>query len=358
MSPSHAVVVGAGLAGASTAYALAERGWQVLVLDAAPSASAGASGVPAGLMSPLISEDNNPRSRLIRAGMRLTRQHAEKLLRPGLDWQASGVLEKLGQGTSSDQTERWHADGAWIKPQALIAQWLAHPLVQLQTETQVTRLLLTETQGWEVQDAAGGTVAQAPLMVLAHSLEAFEMASPWLNTKVQPIGVQGLVSWGWRQQTDWPSYPLHPVNGLGSFIPSVPYGPKAPAGNGDIWLSGATYLKQTDATPNADSQASQHLDNLRRLRTLWPSAAQLLEPQFQTSPDKPKVWSGVRAVLPHRLPFAGPLARGLWLHAGLGSRGLSLCVLGAELIACRIAGEPWPIDRDLAKHLLKPTVQA
>lgn len=42
-------VVGAGLAGCSTAYALAERGWRVLVLEAAAVAS-GASGNPQGVL--------------------------------------------------------------------------------------------------------------------------------------------------------------------------------------------------------------------------------------------------------------------------------------------------------------------
>src|SRR5690606_32948059 len=34
--PRHCVIIGAGLAGASCAYSLAQRGWQVTVLDRAP----------------------------------------------------------------------------------------------------------------------------------------------------------------------------------------------------------------------------------------------------------------------------------------------------------------------------------
>src|SRR6478609_4339953 len=88
----RAVVIGAGLAGAAVAASLARRGWQAEVLDAADAPAAGASSLPAGLLAPHQSLDDNLLSRLTREGVRLTLLQCAALLGPG-DWEACGVLE-------------------------------------------------------------------------------------------------------------------------------------------------------------------------------------------------------------------------------------------------------------------------
>ena len=92
-APGHCFVIGGGLAGASTAYSLARRGWQVTVLDRGAEPAAGASGLPAGLVAPHVSADDRSLSRLTRNGVRATLERARELLREGVDWQLSGVLE-------------------------------------------------------------------------------------------------------------------------------------------------------------------------------------------------------------------------------------------------------------------------
>ena len=39
---------------------------------------------------------------------------------------------------------------------------------------------------------------------------------------------------------------------------------------------------------------------------------------------------------------------GLWLHSGLGSRGLTTATLCAEQIAAQVSGAPWPLEADQA----------
>jgi tRNA 5-methylaminomethyl-2-thiouridine biosynthesis bifunctional protein len=39
------------------------------------------------------------------------------------------------------------------------------------------------------------------------------------------------------------------------------------------------------------------------------------------------------------------------MNAGMGSRGLTYAVLGAELLAARMGGEPLPIEASLARLL-------
>ena len=106
-APSSCVVIGAGLAGAAVAASLARRGWQVLVLDAAGAPAAGASGLPAGLLAPHVSPDDNPLSRLSRHGIRATLQQAEALLQAN-DWGRTGVLEHAVEHPRK-RPEAWQA---------------------------------------------------------------------------------------------------------------------------------------------------------------------------------------------------------------------------------------------------------
>jgi tRNA 5-methylaminomethyl-2-thiouridine biosynthesis bifunctional protein len=78
--PQCCTVIGAGISGAAVARVLVLRGWQVQVLDALAGPAAGASGLPAGLVSPVRSADDGPVSQLTRSGCALTRKHAQALL--------------------------------------------------------------------------------------------------------------------------------------------------------------------------------------------------------------------------------------------------------------------------------------
>jgi tRNA 5-methylaminomethyl-2-thiouridine biosynthesis bifunctional protein len=116
---------------------------------------------------------------------------------------------------------------------------------------------------------------------------------------------------------------------------------------GWAWITGATY-----EVPRNELELQQHHQhNLERLRQLQPRTAQALAENFEQ--NRVQHWVGTRCVNPKRLPCVGPLeASGLWIHAALGSRGLSLSALGAELLASRIGAEPWPLPKDLAQHLM------
>jgi tRNA 5-methylaminomethyl-2-thiouridine biosynthesis bifunctional protein len=66
-APSHALVIGAGLAGAATARALAQQGVPCTVLDGAAEPAAGASGNPAGLFHGTVGGDDTRYTRWHRA---------------------------------------------------------------------------------------------------------------------------------------------------------------------------------------------------------------------------------------------------------------------------------------------------
>jgi tRNA 5-methylaminomethyl-2-thiouridine biosynthesis bifunctional protein len=371
--PGTCVVVGAGLAGASVAAALARRGWLVQVLEAAPEPAAGASGLPAGLLVPHVSADDSPRSRLTRAGLRLTRTEAHRLLQAGQDWQSSGVLEQRLDGNpglpaqwpaegqqitrpASPGTEPWragmaavpalwHAQAAWIKPARLVQAWLQQSGVTFRGNTKVDRLQRAGTS-WNLLDRDGRLLACASHVVLANAADAQRLLAPLgLQRRLPPQQeMRGVVSAGLRRPGDAAALPPHPVNGLGSLIPAVP------TEDGLAWFAGATYEAGHEA---AEPASAHHRVNLDKLRTLLPAAAGVLQASF--APGAVRGWGGTRCVSADRLPLVGPLEDGelptLWISAAMGSRGLSFAVLCAELLAARLGAEPWPLEASLARFL-------
>ena len=397
--PQSCVVIGAGLAGASVAQALARRGWQVTVLEAAGAAAVGASGVPVGLMAPHVSADDSPRSRLSRAGIRLTLQQARAVLAPGQDWDATGMLERRtegslrlpsfwlphglawsapaapgwhhtawGDGLHDSSAALWHARGAWIKPAALIKAWLTEPGVTFQPNAKVATLR-RDGDAWTVLASDGQVLASANIAVIAGAGgSAALVADLYRLPAVQPVC--GQVSWAIQRPDENAWLPPFPVNGVGSLVAHVPVGDLLPglAPQSRAWFTGATYEANPGADPHGDSPefavktggkpaewiAAQHSANFARLASLLPATAQALADSFANG--SVRSWRGTRHVTADRLPIVGPLvgplaaeaSPTLWISTGLGSRGLSLCVLCAELLAARLCGEPLPIEATLA----------
>lgn len=365
-------VIGAGLAGASVAAALARRGWLVDVLDAAPEPAAGASGLPAGLLIPYASANDSPRARLTRAGLRLVRAEAQRLLRAGEDWGPTGVLElrlegrgglpldwpaagtelshTVGLGGTEAwrvglQTEDalWHTQAAWIKPAQLVRAWLAQDGVRFLGNSRVASLR-TQGQGWKLLDAQGQVLVQADQVVLANALDAPRLLAT-LDLPLPPVhGMRGVLSWGRHTPALEAVCPPHPVNGSGSLIPGVP------VDGHRNWYAGSTYEAITEpAAPQAE-----HLQaDLDKLRCLLPATAAALAPDYAAG--RVQAWEAVRCVSRDRLPLVGPLQDtaqpSLWISAAMGSRGLSLAMLCAEWLAARIGAEPWPMEAGLSRAL-------
>lgn len=345
--PGSAVVVGAGLAGAAVAASLAVRGCEVTVLDTAAQPAAGASGLPAGLLAPHATPDDNLLSRLVRAGLRLTLQQAAQRLRVGEDWSPSGVLQRredaralpdLGPFGHDWQQPRddgalWHAHGGWIKPGALVRAWLAEPGVRWRGGHHVAALQQAAS-GWQALDAQGAVLGQAPVLVVAAAL-----GSAALLPGALPLhAVRGQVSRGAaRPGLPWPATP---VNGQGHLLPAVPLD------DGLAWLCGATYGRGETAT---DLRAADQTANLDRLYRLAPDLAEALHGDFATG--RVQAWAGVRCASADRRPLVGELQPGLWVSTALGSRGLSFARLAAELVAARLHGEPLPLPLRLARAL-------
>jgi len=336
--PQHCAVIGAGLAGASVANALARRGWRVDVYDENTHSAAGASGLPLGLVVPHFSADDSPRSRLSRSGVRLMMAQAAQLLREGEDWAPSGVLEQR----SAPLKPHWHAQAGWIKPATLVQAWLKHPAIRFHGNTRVHALQQADS-GWALQSPDGQQLASATHVVFANAFGCQALLRA-VGMDVSLQQVHGTLSFGPQSQLRTVVCPVAPVNGNGCFVHSIP------GEQGLHWYAGASF--ETDAGCIADTPA-QHLGNHQRLRDLVPAVAEALSAAFEKSAVA--AWSGTRCVTRDRMPMVGSLLQEagntLWISAGMGSRGLSFSALCAELLASQMCAEPLPVESSLVRSL-------
>jgi len=355
------IVIGGGLSGAAVAASLAHRGWSVRVFDIAAGPATGASDLPAGLLAPHQSPDDNLLSRLSRAGVRITLQQAQARLAEGLEWRRTGVLEwrgndrrplpalgealepwsreateaqKRAAGIAPGDAAWWHDNAAWIEPAALVRSWLRAPGVRFCGGRKVARIA-RHGEGWQLVDAQGAVMAQAALVVVAAAHESAAL----LEQRVQLHPVRGQVTWG-PHGDDAGLLPPFPVNGNGHFLPRVPLLER------DAWITGSTYGRgDADETLRREDDAA----NLERVRQVLPRAAQAMEGALQRR--ETRSWSGVRCASTDRRPLAGELEPGLWVSTAMGSRGLTFAALCAELLAARLHGEPLPLEARLAQAL-------
>lgn len=391
LRPARCLVIGAGLSGASVAASMARRGWQVAVLDAADAPAAGASGLPVGLFAPNLSPDDNLVARISRAGVRATWQQCARSLKSGVDWLASGVLERrpphkpgmplgwrtdgddphgpaadwvhrattaqaMAAGLTSGEQAVQHVRAGWIKPARLVNALLAEAGVQFAGHGKAVQLHWQPTAHhdaaapglWCALDPDGALLGQAERVVVA--------CGPASNAVLQSAGleplplnaIRGQMSWGLQEGIN--TLPATPVNGHGALIAQVP------VDGGLAWHAGSTFERGRSQLPvPLPEQATGHTQNFENLQALLPAAARTLANTFARGAPALRHWAGVRCTVPDRLPLVGPVAPdthpGLWVCTGMGARGLSRAVLCGELLAAQMHGEPLPLELRLAEAM-------
>jgi tRNA 5-methylaminomethyl-2-thiouridine biosynthesis bifunctional protein len=362
-------VIGAGLAGAATARALADRGWQVCIFDIADHPAAGASGLPVGVIAPHTSPDDAVLSQLTRAGVRLTLARAQALLKEGEDWALCGVEEhrlpgKTRQGGLPPSSPEWRQDwtvaaasvgdhkvllhhkAGWIKPSRWVNALMDHPLIGWCGGQDIEKLIPNGGSGWQVCNAKGDALGSFPHVVLAMGPATNALLKACMQPAELPLqAIRGQVSWGLNPCDLGAHWPQRPVNGHGSFVGSVP------TAQGPAWFVGSSFDRQSN---RPEVRSEDHAENLQRLAELLPEVALRLKTQWEGS-GVLQGWAGVRCTVPDRLPVVGPLDPvqwpGLHLLTGLGARGLTLSLLCAEVLASQLHGDPSPVTRRHAQAL-------
>ena len=369
-------IIGAGLAGAATAFALARLGIGSLVLEAASSVSGGNAAQPAGLLHGVVHGDDSPHTRWFRAAaLRANAALAPWLAEERVRGSLSGLLRiersldlermhallterglppdyvlALGPAAASElagcavNAPAWlYAGGGWIDPPSLVRAWLDDPRIELRTNTRALRIEQTPSHRWRVFDDGARCVAEVDHLVLANADGAAALLSdahwPLQRSRGQVTLLRG-------PALDW--HPALPLAGDGYAI-ALP--------DGGL-LCGATRDTDDDHAEPRDADHRRNLDALQRLSgRAWPTAGADLSGRV-----------GWRLHTRDRLPLIGGVALpaheraaasrqdqprfiarrpGLHVLTALGSRGLTQATLAAELLAAMISGTPAPVGASL-----------
>jgi tRNA 5-methylaminomethyl-2-thiouridine biosynthesis bifunctional protein len=362
--PQRATVIGAGVAGAAVAHALAQRGVAVTVLERAADSGQGASGNPLAVFRPLISRDDNHASRLTRAAF-LHDLRAWAALGDAPEWSRCGVLHlardadraakqrlALDRAAPPADYARWvEADEAcelanwpiaaagvfypaagWVVPGSVCRAWLDHPAIQLRTGCMVARVQ-AGAAGWQALGEDGAVLADADAVVLANARDALDLVAGQ-------------------------AWPLHAVRGQVTRLPPgclpeirrvIAREGYVAAGAGQL-VVGATYEHPEGHKHDDDDSAPRRasdLANLARLEAILPGAGE------RCALTAVSGRASLRATLPDRLPMVGAVGgqAGLYVAAGYASRGVVWAGLLGEALADRITRQPLPLERDLMRAI-------
>jgi tRNA 5-methylaminomethyl-2-thiouridine biosynthesis bifunctional protein len=373
-----AVIIGAGLAGSAACERLAARGWQLVLIERHNEPAQEASGNRAGIFMPLLAKDDNATARLTRAAylfaLQLWRQLGD--IGHAFSGETCGVLQltrdEVHALTLQETIRRWQypagfaqwldaaeaaallkqsvpnggcffPQGGWANAASICRALLAACGGQLETHYAHSVLRLErDNNQWQVWNANGVLIAQAPIVILANGIGALAFS----QTEHLPlISVRGQVT-----DVAADALPDLPVVVCGDGYLTRP--------SQGMRSIGASY----DADQEAEPRHSSDLENWTRLQRMLPDISVKLEDVAYRSRVAFRCVSADRLPLVGAIPDASesfrgdrlrdvPRLPGLYGLLGYASRGLIWSSLGAELVTAQLEGEPLPIERELAEAL-------
>jgi tRNA 5-methylaminomethyl-2-thiouridine biosynthesis bifunctional protein len=400
-------IVGGGLAGAACAQALAREGLHCTVFDRHAQPAGSASGNVAGLFHGVFHPDDGMHARAHRAAALAARDAAARAIATGVAGQATGLLrlvpeqadaapllaELARSGLPPDYLQAWapeqvqaaggppcaawfYPGGGWISPAGLTRWWLATDGIAWQGDVVVARLEQRD-DGWHLFDAAGAPVGRADAVVLANAGDATPLWSSATDATGHALAADG----------QWIP-PLAATRGQVSIVDAAAPGLRPPpmpiAGSGYALTlpDGAVLCGATTSADDADAaiRLADHAHNLRQLAAVTGSRLQAaadgeddVERLAAALVESGRLHGrvGWRATPADRLPMIGAVPRqpaagaaalpdqprhwprvpGLFVVAGLGSRGLTWAPLAGRLVASWIADAPYPLPADIVDAL-------
>lgn len=379
----RAVIVGGGMAGCALAAALADHGWHGIVIDRHETPAGEGSGNPGGLFHGVVHADDGTHARFHRAAALAAQQAVtEAVAAQGVPGAVDGLLRLQGDadgdvremratlarlglppdfaqaldaadagalaGVRLDRPGWLFPGGGWVRPAALAAAALAQVggCFDWRGGKAVERIVRTDA-GWRLLDAKGREIAHAATLILANAGDATRLLGDRFALPLTPVrGQIGILDEGTLRACGI-AMPRIPIAGAGYVLP--PH-------DGRL-VFGATSAR---GEAHADLREEDHATNLRQLAGLLGVPAGLPATTLHGR-------AAVRWSTDDRLPFIGPMpdmpaARvsgrldqprfvprcpGLFVFAGLGSRGIVSSTLGARALAAWITGAPIPLEASL-----------
>lgn len=374
-----AIVIGGGIAGCSSAHALAKRGLTVTLIERHPILAQEASGNPVGMLYPKFNTGTSLLSTIANHGVAFTLQLLREL--PTTD----NIAELCGQiqlAFNESEAE---------KQSKLINLLHQHPSIQILSAAEasdkanialnVGGLYLPES-GWIKPKVFCQALVNSDLITTITATQAIHIkkqASHWsvLLTNEEALEADIVVICSANdihQFTQCQHMPITPVRGQVNFFKAnrISESMKTILCS-DHYLSPAIdgfHSIGTSYGPNDLNPAISDQDTLANMHAL-----QQLCPAIFDSIDKNNVTGRVawRCATKDYLPLAGPVINelalrqsppryndsssnlpwlsGLYVNAGHGSKGLITAPLSGELIANHVTNEPFVIDPAIVSRL-------
>ncbi len=348
------VVLGAGLAGASAAFACAQKGYDVTVIDRQLTAAQETSGNPVGVIYPKLTADRSPMGAFFQHGFFYTRHLVTALKLPS--WNPCGITQLNVSDEMAARHQVLAARGFWpeefmtydekagmrfplagcLSPPELCRRLLDHPKIKTSYSREVPSL--DELEGDVVIVASG------------YNTKSFRETA-WLPL----VSVRGQVTY--LKENAQSKNLTQVICHDGALSPAI---------NG-IHYAGATFHREEPAAPVLRDE--DHLENLSKLNKFIPqmgfTAADVTGGRtgYRTStPDHLPVvglcpdYPAFTEVSPSQRPGRGKKLEGkflerIYLATGFGGQGLSGAPLAGEIIASLIAGDPLPVPESLMPYI-------
>ncbi|WP_151812310.1 FAD-dependent 5-carboxymethylaminomethyl-2-thiouridine(34) oxidoreductase MnmC [Acinetobacter bereziniae] len=341
-------IIGAGIAGLSCAWGLAQRGHQVTIYEQSAPLS-GASGNPLALLNPKLSPIEQSSEHLMTlawqyalnhyqnfsafrpiAVQQLAQKNPNELLHLASEYPQdllkAQTAEQLDLHTQFKSLQLTQAGSVY--PQQLKDQILEHPLIQLKhakieniTQTNVQRLTLFDHQHSHLGNFDHVIVCCAKDS--QHFFENFPVLKP----------IRGQVSWLNNSQ--------HKLNHKHAYS----YGGYCMQLDEQQLILGASFYPNRD---DSEVLAEDHVHNYDLIHSVFPQYAERLAPVAE--------WHGrasVRAQSLDYFPLLGKVEtdKEIYTFSGLGSKGFLFAPLCSEVLIAMILNEACPVPETLLRKL-------
>jgi tRNA 5-methylaminomethyl-2-thiouridine biosynthesis bifunctional protein len=360
--PQHhaVVVIGAGIAGATIANELLERGQAVCIIDAASSPATACSNHAHAIAHPHIGKGSPRLLRLTRIAFLLAES------RWGATWNQHGIFQPSKKDRIFDQAEvsrrlcELHLDdgiamalnsneaealcgvkhsGVWLPRGASLdlskaAQELLkpHPNLRCYWDTRITRLEKCNL-GWMLFNSENVALVSASKVVIAAAMESKALVGT-INVRLPLRPVRGQLSiFSISANDPWiQKLPRIAITGDGYCLPAERLN------DGSYrWIVGSSFDEGED-----DLQARDSSDEFNRIQ-----AKGLVNYGEGNSDSLKRVGNfiGIRCVAGDRLPIIGALTQrpGIFLATALGSRGALWSALAAKLISAQVLDDDFAL---------------
>ncbi|NQV68560.1 MAG: bifunctional tRNA (5-methylaminomethyl-2-thiouridine)(34)-methyltransferase MnmD/FAD-dependent 5-carboxymethylaminomethyl-2-thiouridine(34) oxidoreductase MnmC [Pseudohongiella sp.] len=385
-----AVVIGAGLAGCSTAYSLAQRGWQVTVFDSADRPVAGASGNnQLALRCRFFKTPGSPAQFFLHSFLFASRQFHKLREEAGVEWHDCGVLQlnsamnkrnairaedlaalyaeqivrPLSLAEASEKAgvplseSAWHIPtGGWINPESLCQAYLSHPNIALVLSSPVTAIEAGKNT-WSLGTRDPGLnkseLIRSEVVIIANSYAAQQFAQcrelPLLSVRGQITELQGsrksrclktVVS---GERTVFPLKQESHVVSASYSSDNSDSSSRAEENLNNLRLAADNFADSaflgSEAVADRVSQRCNSIDHLPVVGMLADTIA-MRDTYAQLGKNANAAFQNNGSYLP-----------GLYINVGHGSNGLASCPLSGEFLAALINGDNLPLSKSMINSI-------